>query len=101
MRPFRKKAILLGGDTAALLAFAAIGRSNHGESLDLGSILSVAWPFLAGVLSAALVCITLSFTLVLRAHRQGRNARISSYVLAESAIASCGITPHAMHMRVI
>ena len=49
----RRKALLLGGDTAALLAFAAIGRSNHGESLDLGSVLSVAWPFLAGTLTAA------------------------------------------------
>ena len=45
----RRKALLLGGDTAALLAFAAIGRSNHGESLDFGSILSVAWPFLGGI----------------------------------------------------
>ena len=62
----RRKAILLGGDTAALLAFAAIGRSNHGESLDVGSILSVAWPFLAGVFSAALVCTILPSTLVMR-----------------------------------
>lgn len=44
----RRKALLVGGDALALLAFAAIGRANHGESLDLGSVLSVAWPFLAG-----------------------------------------------------
>ena len=41
-------ALLAGGDAAALLLFAAIGRANHGESLDPGSVLSVAWPFLAG-----------------------------------------------------
>lgn len=45
---FRRKAVLVGGDTLALLTFAAIGRGSHGESLDLGSVLSVAWPFLAG-----------------------------------------------------
>lgn len=39
----------MAGDTAALLLFAAIGRANHGESLDPASVLSVAWPFLAGV----------------------------------------------------
>ncbi|CAL5227528.1 g10517 [Coccomyxa viridis] len=48
-----RKALLLGGDTAALLAFAAIGRSNHGESLDFGNVLSVAWPFLTGWYGAA------------------------------------------------
>ena len=101
MSLLRRKAILLGGDTAALLAFAAIGRSNHGESLDLGSILSVAWPFLAGVFSAALACTILSFNLVLRADIGRRSAPISAYVLAESAIASCGMTPHAVRMRVI
>ena len=44
----RRKALLVGGDALALLVFAAIGRRNHGENLDIGSILSVAWPFLAG-----------------------------------------------------
>jgi hypothetical protein len=44
----RRIALLAGGDALALLLFAAIGRANHGESLDLPSVLSVAWPFLAG-----------------------------------------------------
>ncbi|CAK0753841.1 hypothetical protein CVIRNUC_002251 [Coccomyxa viridis] len=43
-----RKALLVGGDALALLAFAAVGRRNHGESLNIGSIFSVAWPFLAG-----------------------------------------------------
>jgi len=36
------------GDAAALLAFAAIGRAQHGESLAVGALLGTAWPFLAG-----------------------------------------------------
>ncbi|KAK9906716.1 hypothetical protein WJX75_006698 [Coccomyxa subellipsoidea] len=46
-------ALLAGGDAAALLLFAAIGRANHGESLDPASVLSVAWPFLAGWFGSA------------------------------------------------
>ena len=38
----RRKAVLLGGDTAPLLTSAAMGRSNCGESLDTGSVLTVA-----------------------------------------------------------
>ncbi|BDA46433.1 hypothetical protein COCOBI_08-5260 [Coccomyxa sp. Obi] len=46
-------ALLVAGDAAALLLFAAIGRANHGESLDPASVLSVAWPFLAGWFGSA------------------------------------------------
>ncbi|EIE23939.1 hypothetical protein COCSUDRAFT_62467 [Coccomyxa subellipsoidea C-169] len=46
-------ALLVGGDAAALLLFAAIGRANHGESLDPASVLSVAWPFLVGWFGSA------------------------------------------------
>ncbi len=51
----RRVALLVAGDAAALLLFAAIGRANHGESLDPASILSVAWPFLAGLYSPCIV----------------------------------------------
>ena len=51
----RRKALLIGGDALALLAFAAVGRRNHGESLNIGSIFSVAWPFLAGAHSSWLL----------------------------------------------
>ena len=64
----RRKALLLGGDTAALLAFAAIGRSNHGESLDFGSIVSVAWPFLAGMQGIDLQAIRWQTSCTLQAH---------------------------------
>lgn len=40
------------GDISALLIFASIGRGNHGENLDILSILNTAWPF---VLSWAVI----------------------------------------------
>lgn len=36
---------LAAGDLLALLTFAAIGRSNHGEGLDIASIVTTAAPF--------------------------------------------------------
>lgn len=44
----RKTALLVGGDLAALLIFIAIGRNNHGESLDIVSVVQTAAPFLIG-----------------------------------------------------
>ena len=44
----RKTVLLVSGDLAALLLFAAIGRANHGESLDAVSVLKTAAPFLIG-----------------------------------------------------
>ena len=35
-------------DTACVVAFAAIGRRNHAEGLDLLGVAGTAWPFLAG-----------------------------------------------------
>ena len=35
-------------DAACVVAFAAIGRRNHAEGLDLLGIASTAWPFLTG-----------------------------------------------------
>ena len=40
--------LLVSGDLTALLLFAAIGRANHGESLDAVSVLKTAAPFLIG-----------------------------------------------------
>ncbi|KAK9817711.1 hypothetical protein WJX72_001058 [[Myrmecia] bisecta] len=45
--------LLVGGDLAALLVFAAIGRNNHGEGLDLGAVFGTALPFLIGWFGAA------------------------------------------------
>ena len=50
----RRIALLVGGDLSALLIFAAIGRANHGESLDPASVVSVAWPFIAGNVGSSL-----------------------------------------------
>ena len=50
MRPCRRRAILLGGDTAVLFLFAAIGRRNHGEGLQLAETFNTALPFLVGAL---------------------------------------------------
>jgi hypothetical protein len=46
-------ALLVGGDAAAMLLFASIGRVSHGEGLSLGGALSTAWPFLVGWFAAA------------------------------------------------
>ncbi|PSC76085.1 hypothetical protein C2E20_0525 [Micractinium conductrix] len=46
-------ALLVGGDAAALLAFAAIGRVSHHEALTLGALVGTAWPFMAGWFGAA------------------------------------------------
>ena len=35
-------------DAACVVAFAAIGRRNHAEGLDVLGVASTAWPFLAG-----------------------------------------------------
>lgn len=45
----RRLALLVGGDTLALLLFAAIGRRNHGEGLQLLQTLNTAVPFLVGL----------------------------------------------------
>ncbi|MFO7168593.1 MAG: DUF3054 domain-containing protein [Chloroflexota bacterium] len=48
---WRRAAALAAGDTAALLVFAAIGRSSHGEAAGLDAALQVAGtaaPFIAG-----------------------------------------------------
>ncbi len=36
-------------DAAAVLLFAAVGRSSHAEGVTLGGVLLVAWPFLAAL----------------------------------------------------
>ena len=46
-------ALLAGGDAAALLAFAAVGRLAHGEPLALADVVATASPFLAGWYAAA------------------------------------------------
>ena len=40
-----RQAQLVGGDVVALLAFAAIGRGNHGEGLAALDVLATAAPF--------------------------------------------------------
>ena len=50
---FGRIALLAAGDTAALLAFAAIGRQSHGEGLGL-EVLATAAPFVVGWFGAAL-----------------------------------------------
>ncbi len=45
----RRTALLVGGDAAALLLFAAIGRRNHGEGLQILETFNTALPFLVGL----------------------------------------------------
>lgn len=49
----RRTALLVGGDVAALLLFAAIGRGSHAETNGLAGILDTAWPFLLGAPGSA------------------------------------------------
>ena len=52
-RPVRL-AKLVAGDAFAILLFAAVGRSNHGESLDqVSDVLATAAPFLIGWFATA------------------------------------------------
>jgi hypothetical protein len=47
----RRIALLAAGDLAVLLAFAAVGRVNHGEPLTVGDTLTTALPFIVGELA--------------------------------------------------
>ena len=51
--PPSRSLLLALGDTAALTAFAAAGRSNHSEGLALASVAATAAPFVAAWLGAA------------------------------------------------
>ena len=44
----RRVALLAGGDAAALLLFAAVGRGSHAELDGLAGVLDTAWPFIVG-----------------------------------------------------
>lgn len=44
----RRAALLVAGDLAVLLAFAATGRANHGEPLTVADTLATALPFVLG-----------------------------------------------------
>jgi len=46
--PRRRVALLAGGDAAALLMFAAVGRGSHAELDGIAGVLDTAWPFLLG-----------------------------------------------------
>jgi hypothetical protein len=45
--------ILIAGDIAAIVLFAAIGRGNHGEGLFISDVLATAAPFLVGWFGSA------------------------------------------------
>jgi Protein of unknown function (DUF3054) len=48
-------ALGLALDTALICLFAAIGRSNHGETSALLAVAGTAWPFLAGMAAGWLI----------------------------------------------
>lgn len=51
--PALRSAKLAAGDALAILAFAAIGRGNHGEGMFFGDVLGTALPFLIGWFATA------------------------------------------------
>ena len=50
-------ALGLAYDTALICIFAAIGRRSHAETGALLSVLTTAWPFLAGMAAGWLICL--------------------------------------------
>ncbi|MEQ6323532.1 DUF3054 domain-containing protein [Mycobacterium canetti] len=50
MRPPRglKWLVWPAADVVAVLVFCAVGRSSHGEALDVAGVAATAWPFLTG-----------------------------------------------------
>lgn len=52
---FSRAAFLFGGDIAAILIFAAVGRGSHSELDGISGVLVTAWPFLAGWITGAAV----------------------------------------------
>jgi hypothetical protein len=54
-------------DLVSVLAFVAIGRSNHGESESLGGLANTLWPFLGGLLIGWLIVVRLRRPLASRA----------------------------------
>jgi hypothetical protein len=75
----RRIALLVGGDTAALLLFAAIGRRNHGEGLQISETFNTALPFLVGL------CFLLSTT------------NSPCFILWSSEVSQCMIVFWSMH----
>lgn len=49
----KRPAVLLAVDVVAVLAFAALGRRNHAEGVDVAGIVETAAPFLAGAVVGA------------------------------------------------
>lgn len=52
---FGRAAILAGGDAAAVLIFAAVGRGSHADLEGIAGVLVTAWPFLAGWFTGAVL----------------------------------------------
>jgi hypothetical protein len=77
MSPRRIPALALAADVVAVVVFAAIGRSSHGESGDVVGMLATVAPFMAGLAAAWA-------TPVVRAHPAG--LRAGAVVLAGTAV---------------
>jgi len=48
--------LAFAADAAAVVLFCALGRRNHAESVTLSGVVETAWPFLAGLAAAWLLC---------------------------------------------
>lgn len=48
----------IAADIVLVLIFALSGRSSHSENLSVGGVLETAWPFLAALAAAWLICRT-------------------------------------------
>jgi len=46
-----KPSYALAADLVAVIVFAVVGRSSHGEGIGLADVAATAWPFLVGCLA--------------------------------------------------
>jgi hypothetical protein len=94
-------------DVAWLIAFAVLGRQNHGESESLAGIAAVAWPFLVGYLIGAFAlrlsrtprsigrlipvwAITIGIAMAIRTVQKGRAPELD-FVIVATVFAGLGM----------
>ena len=82
--PALRSAKLAAGDALAILAFAAIGRGNHGEGMFFGDVLGTALPFLIGWFATAPLTGTFGEDARVSARRRRASAPRPSLVVVPS-----------------
>jgi len=87
----RRLALLAGGDAAALLLFAAVGRGSHAELDGIAGVLDTAWPFLLGasICMAAGSCVWEELLRLVLSYRLQREQRAHTGYTGWRVAAEC------------